>query len=234
MFIFGSDGVYSLCDNLRDRGEVGGDALTLSLILTFCNWNHLVMLPKPDPWEKERLREAQAGLKQRGLWVKENGGGKKTEAKKGAVEAKRKSKSEEVWNLTPSTASAIMPLGSSAHFWQVHEKTPFCLNPPTHEKNPTQSSFQNSFIHLLLFDVSNKSQHVWFGFSSGIVLQLLKTLTVLLSLLTAILWVPDEQPSRKREWCRNKSPEREREKCLQSRAWLDLIYCQSSYLSCRL
>lgn len=28
--------------------------------------------------------------------------------------------------------------------------------------------------------------------------------------------------------------EREREKCTNTRAWLELIYCQSSYLSCRL
>lgn len=61
----------------RDRGEVEGDALTLSLILTFCNWNHLVTLPKPDPRLKERRREAQGGLKQRELLVKENGGEKK-------------------------------------------------------------------------------------------------------------------------------------------------------------
>lgn len=61
----------------RDGGEVESDALTLSLILTFCNWNHLVTLPKPDPRLKERLREAKGGLKQRELWLKENGGEKK-------------------------------------------------------------------------------------------------------------------------------------------------------------
>lgn len=61
---------------------------------------------------------------------------KKTEANKGAVEAERKSKSGEVWNLTPSADSVVMGQRSSAHFWQVHGKTPFLrlLNPPTHVK----------------------------------------------------------------------------------------------------
>lgn len=79
----------------RDRGEVEGDALTLSLILTFCNWNHLVTLPKPDPRLKERRREAQGGAGRpetkrafgERKWRRKKG----LRQEKGAVEAKSKS-----------------------------------------------------------------------------------------------------------------------------------------------
>lgn len=85
------------------KREGGGDALTLSLILTSCNWNHLDALPEPDPWVKEARRGAE-GLKQRrgessAIWERmqrdaeqERGRAGEREADKDAVEAERKEK----------------------------------------------------------------------------------------------------------------------------------------------
>lgn len=110
---------FFVCEGRRKVG----DALTLSLILTSRNWNHLDTLPKPDPWVKERPGEV--GLKQRKrkelcyLRKRRRGReeGRKTdraEADKEAMEAEKKSRSKEVWNLTLCTESVVMGQGSSA------------------------------------------------------------------------------------------------------------------------
>lgn len=143
-FFFYFDGVFSFVR--RDR-EVEGDALTLSLILTFCNWNHLVMLPKPDPWVKERLWEVQAGLKQRKLLVKENGGRKRPRQIRVPWKQKEKVKVKEweIWH-DPLTLSLC-------HKGVQHVSDKFMGKCPFYAflillltKNPTRSSSHVSFF----------------------------------------------------------------------------------------